>query len=286
MDKKRILVTGSKGQLGSELRVLSEGANWNFFFVDIDTLDITDENAVETFFIDKKINYCINCAAYTAVDQAENNQEAAYKVNVIGAEVLAKVTEKTNSVLFHISTDFVFGGEKLIPYNETDQTSPLSVYGKTKLEGEKAIEQNTKRYYIIRTAWLYSSFGNNFVKTMLNLAKTRDSLGIVVDQVGTPTYAKDLAQVILTIIEHDKEEYGVLHFSNEGVASWYDFAKTIFNIKDVKIEVKPISTFEYPTPAKRPQYSVMDKSKIKNTFNISIPYWQDSLINCLSLIES
>ncbi|WP_044210245.1 dTDP-4-dehydrorhamnose reductase [Flammeovirga sp. OC4] len=283
---KNILVTGSKGQLGSELQFLSNDQNnFNFTFVDIKDLDITNlENVIE-FFTKEKFDYCINCAAYTAVDKAESDQEVAYKVNVEGPRNLAIGSKINQTILFHISTDFVFKGESSTAYTENMSTSSLGIYGETKLKGEQAIAEEISSFYIIRTAWLYSSFGNNFVKTMLRLGRERNELGVIVDQIGTPTYARDLAKVILAMIDFDKENFGIYHYSNEGVASWYDFAKTIFAIKNIEVMVNPIPTSAYPTSAKRPSFSLLDKSKIKKIFNISIPYWQESLLNCLRLMD-
>ncbi|MBB3699808.1 dTDP-4-dehydrorhamnose reductase [Flammeovirga yaeyamensis] len=283
---KHILVTGANGQLGSELQFLSKNHNdFNFTFVDVDDLDITDQNKVIQYFAQGKFDVCINCAAYTAVDKAESDQELAFKVNVCGPENLAIACDKNNTTLFHVSTDFVFEGDSSTAYSENMQTSPLGVYGHTKLKGEQVIQQVLKKYYILRTAWLYSSYGNNFVKTMLRLGRERGELGVIVDQIGTPTYARDLAKAILLLINDNQECYGVYHFSNEGVASWYDFAKTIFMMKNIEVNVNPIPTSAYPTPAKRPSFSLLDKSKIKTTFNITIPYWQESLLNCLKLID-
>ncbi|WP_101958151.1 dTDP-4-dehydrorhamnose reductase [Flammeovirga sp. MY04] len=283
---KNILVTGSNGQLGSELQFLSNNhKDLNFTFVDVDLLDITDLNKVMQFFDQGQFDFCVNCAAYTAVDKAESDQDLAYKVNVEGPKNLAKVCKDKGVILFHVSTDFVFGGDSSTAYREDMPTSPLGVYGDTKLKGEQAIQEATERYYILRTAWLYSSFGNNFVKTMLRLGRERGELGVIVDQIGTPTYARDLAESILSILKDGEGSFGIYHFSNEGVASWYDFAKTIFLMKKVDVNVNPIPTSAYPTPAKRPSFSLLDKSKIKTTFNVTIPYWQDSLLNCLQLID-
>jgi dTDP-4-dehydrorhamnose reductase len=224
-----------------------------------------------------KPDFCVNAAAYTAVDKAENEPEKAALINVTGAKNLAEICKAFNATLIHISTDFVFDGSKQSPYSETDATNPQGVYGQTKLLGERAIENTGGKYYIVRTSWLYSQFGANFMKTMLRLASERDSLNIVNDQIGTPTHAVDLAHAIAKIILSTKHEYGLYHYSNEGVASWYDFAKKIFEINNVKIDVNPIPTSQFPTPAKRPAYSVLDKSKIKRVFGVSVRDWQTSL---------
>tara|TARA_R110000765_G_scaffold143852_5_gene245611 strand:- start:326 stop:1177 length:852 start_codon:yes stop_codon:yes gene_type:complete len=280
---KNVLVTGGNGQLATCIRENSKDQkDLNFLFVDSDQLDITNYNSVNTFFKKEDISYCINCAAYTAVDQAETDEEIADKVNVIGAKNLSETCKLLNAILIHISTDFVFDGMKTTLYTEEDNVKPISVYGLTKLQGEIAISESWEKYIIIRTSWLYSEFGNNFLKTMLRLGAERDSLGVVVDQIGTPTYAVDLAKVIITIINKANPEFGIFHYSNEGVASWYDFAKAIFDISKTNVELLPIRTEAYPTPARRPSFSVMDKSKIKSNLGIEIPYWRDSLIECLS----
>jgi len=282
---KNILVTGGKGQLAScikDLENILEG--FNFIYVDYDELDITKEEEVQAFFKNNKIAYCINCAAYTAVDKAESEPEAARNINDIGVRYLAKACKEYNAVLIQISTDFVFDGQSSKPYTEDDQTNPIGVYGLTKLNGEKS-SSLTDQYFIIRTSWLYSEHGNNFLKTMLRLGREREELSVVCDQIGTPTYAGDLAEIILKIIQDNNSSYGVYQYSNEGVASWYDFAKAIFEESDIKIRVLPIPTAQYPTPAKRPNFSVMDKSKVKEIFDIEIPYWRDSLVKCLNIIH-
>ena len=279
-----VLVTGGNGQLASEFRFLATSSNHEFTFVDVEDLDITNEEQVETFLSENEYDACINCAAYTAVDKAEEDTALAEKVNVEGVEVLAKACDKHDVIVFHVSTDFVFDGKSNVFYKESDETNPISVYGQTKLDGEQALINNAEKYYIIRTSWLYSSFGNNFVKTMLRLGEERESLGIIVDQVGTPTYARDLARAILTIMDSDKKEYGVYHYSNEGVASWYDFALSTLRKKHIEVEINPIPTTQFPTPAERPKFSVMDKSKIKTTFGVEIPHWQDSLELMLHLV--
>ncbi len=271
---KHILVTGSNGQLGSELKILLPDA----VFTDSAELDITDLTAVINFVQTNNINTIINCAAYTAVDKAEDEPELAAKVNAIGPENLAK----TGCKLIHISTDYVFDGCGHKPYLPDDTTAPISVYGKTKLAGEQAVLLLSKEAIIIRTAWLYSSFGNNFVKTMRRLGTERESLNVVADQIGTPTYAKDLAEAIVSILPQVNEQNkGVYHYTNEGVCSWYDFAHEIMELSELKCKVCPIPSSSYPTKAKRPFYSVLDKSKIKQTFNITIPHWKEVLVQCL-----
>ncbi|MBB6461519.1 dTDP-4-dehydrorhamnose reductase [Flammeovirga kamogawensis] len=282
--QKEILVTGARGQLGSELNYLTNTIEAKFTFVDLDELDITNQQAINIFFRERNFTHCINCAAYTAVDKAETDRDIAYKVNVLGVKNLAEVCKENNIVLFHVSTDFVFDGNQITPYSEEIIPSPISVYGETKLEGENEVIKTMTNYFIIRTAWLYSSFGNNFVKTMLRLANEKDELGVIVDQIGTPTYARDLAKAILLIIDQESAAYGVYHYSNEGVASWYDFAQAIFILSKTNIKVNPLHTSAYPTPAKRPKMSVMDKSKFTTSFNITIPYWQSSLIDCLKVL--
>ncbi len=282
-----ILVTGSKGQLGSELKVLSNTyEKYSFTFVDIEELDITNKNAVIEFFRDNNFDYCINSAAYTAVDKAEEDKLKADKVNAVGPSNLAEASNIYGTTLIHVSTDFVFDGNKNIQYTEVDKPNPINVYGASKLRGELLIKEVIYEYFILRTSWLYSTFGNNFVKTMQRLGREKDSLGIIVDQIGTPTYARDLAKAILTIVSTKSNNYGTYHYSNEGVASWYDFAKAIFDYSNIKVELNPISTSQYPTPAKRPSFSVMDKSKIKENINISIPHWTDSLKECIAVIKS
>ena len=284
-----ILITGSKGQVGSELQALNEQfskLDCKPFFSDRDTLNITDKDAVEQFCIQKNITHIINCAAYTAVDKAEDDQKNADKVNHLAVKNLAQIAKDRDISLIHISTDYVFNGKNYKPYTEDDETDPQGVYGKTKLAGEQAMQEiNPANSIIIRTSWVYSSFGNNFVKTMLRLGKERDSLGVIFDQVGTPTYAKDLAQTILDIIPQLKsEKVEIYHYSNEGVLSWYDFAKEIIRMAKLDCQINPIETKEYPTPAKRPHYSLLNKAKIKKEFNIKIPYWKDSLDECLQTL--
>ncbi len=274
------LVVGANGQLGSELKdILKEKG----IYVDRDELDITDSNSINNFFkSNKNISAIINCAAYTAVDKAENDLELATKINVEGPKNLAKI----GLPIVQISTDYVFDGNKNTPYTEDDKTNPKSVYGKTKLAGEEEVLKNAKTAVVIRTAWLYSNYGNNFVKTMIRLGKEKESLNVVFDQVGTPTYAADLAQVIVNILPRIKDgTKEIYHFSNEGVCSWYDFATEIMKANDLKCKVYPIESKDYPTAAARPSFSVLNKDKIKKTFNIKINHWRDGLNNCLEKIK-
>lgn len=282
----KIVVTGAKGQLGSEIYEAAKGiTGYSFDFTNSKALDISSKQSVESYFKNNNYDYCINCAAYTAVDKSEDEKEKADLVNHIGVSILADAC-KINSVIFiHISTDFVFDGDKNISYLESDKTNPINYYGASKLKGEKVIEQSLDKYFIIRTSWLYSSFGNNFVKTMIKLSDSRDSLSIIDDQIGTPTYARDLANVILKFIATRNDNYGVYHYSNEGVACWYDFAKMTFEYSNKNIDLKPISTEQYPLPAKRPKFTVLNKNKIKTKLNISIPHWTDSLKDCLKKIN-
>jgi len=279
-----VLVTGSNGQLASCIKDLAKDhKNLNFIYTDYQELDICDLNQIKTFFKSSpKIAYCINCAAYTAVDKAESEAEKAFEINAQGAKNLAIVCHEFDAVLIQISTDFVFDGEKNEPYLETDVTNPISVYGASKLQGEVEVKQQLEKYFIFRTSWLYSEHGNNFMKTMLRLAETRDEISVVSDQIGTPTYAGDLADVILKLISSKNTNFGLYHYSNEGVVSWYDFAKAIFEVSAIEIKLNPIKTEAYPTPAKRPAYSVMDKIKIKSALKIEIPFWKDNIKNIIN----
>ena len=286
-----VLVTGANGQLGQSLQfIASNYPEFHFVFCASSDLDITNLENCQAIFSKTQPQYCINAAAYTAVDKAESEPEKAYLINVIGAKNLAEVSKKHNTILLHISTDFVFDGNRVVtssevgmPYTEEDIPNPTGVYGQTKLDGEKAIQAVFDNYYIIRTSWIYSQFGNNFMKTMLRLASERDSISVVNDQIGTPTNAVDLAESLMKIICHPERNrgtinnYGIYNFSNEGQCSWYDFAKKIFEINNITIDLKPIPTSSFPTAAKRPKYSVLDKSKIKNTFGIEIKSWEESL---------
>lgn len=276
---KKILVTGANGQLGSELRVLSVNSNHEFLFTDVAELDITNREAVDNYVSEHGTDIIVNCAAYTNVDKAEDDTEMADNINHLAVKNLAEVSAKYKLILIHISTDYVFDGSKNTPYLETDPTAPLGVYGRTKLAGEKAVTDSGCDYLIIRTSWLYSSFGNNFVKTMRRLTAEKDSLKVVFDQVGTPTYAGDLAQAILKIIDSGKyaDNAGIYHFSNEGVCSWYDFAIEIRNLSGNLCDIQPCHSDEFPSKVKRPNFSVLDKTKIKETFGLKIPYWKVSL---------
>jgi dTDP-4-dehydrorhamnose reductase len=281
-----ILVTGSKGQLGSEIKELSKNYSYNFFFTDREELNISKKEAIFTFIKKNSIEIIINCAAYTAVDKAETEEDLVDAINHKAVTYLAQIAKDKNIKLIHISTDYVFNGENFRPYIETDSSSPTGVYGKKKLDGEKALERiNPKNSIIIRTSWVYSSFGANFVKTMLRLGNEREALGVIFDQVGTPTYARDLAKVILDILAKiENENVEIYHYSNEGVLSWYDFAKEIMKMAKIDCTINPIETKDYPTPAKRPHYSLLNKNKIKKQFNITIPFWKDSLDECLDLM--
>ena len=278
-----ILVTGSNGQLGSEIKELSTEYQNNFYFTDRNELDITNKNAVDGFCIQNNIDVIINCAAYTAVDKAEDDEENADKTNHLAVRNLAEISKEKNIKMIHVSTDYVFDGTHYKPYSESDRTNPNGVYGETKLDGEKAMQEvNPENSVIIRTSWVYSSYGANFVKTMLRLGKEKDALGVIFDQVGTPTYAGDLAKTILNILPKiTNKKVEIYHYSNEGVLSWYDFAKEIMKMAKLECQIDPIETKEYPTPATRPYYSLLNKSKIKKEYNIAIPYWKDSLDTCL-----
>ena len=278
-----ILVTGSNGQLGSEIKSISSDYSYNFFFTDRNNIDITSKDSIKEFCQTNSINVIINCAAYTAVDKAQSDIENADLVNRKAVKKLSIVAKELNIKLIHISTDYVFDGKNFKPYVEEFQTNPQSIYGKTKLDGEnELLDINPLNSIIIRTSWVYSYYGNNFVKTMLRLGKEKEELGVIFDQIGTPTYAKDLAKTILDIIpqiENSKVE--IYNYSNEGVLSWYDFAKEIMKMAKLNCKINPIETYQYPTPAKRPHFSLLNKNKIKSTFNIEIPYWKDGLDDCL-----
>ncbi len=279
-----VLITGANGQLGSELREICHNDDkFQFFFTDINDLDITSKQSIDDFLAKNKINFVVNCAAYTQVDRAEDDKQKADLINHIAVKYLAESCKKHDAFLIHISTDYVFAGKNNVPYIEDYQTEPLGVYGLTKLNGEKQLINSGCKYIIIRTSWLYSSFGSNFVKTIMRLAKEKEELKVVFDQVGTPTYAYDLAKLILTVLKSKdySEKQGVYHFSNEGVCSWYDFAVQIRNLVGAKCEIIPCHSDEFPSKVKRPNFSVLDKTKIKETFNYKIPYWLDSLKTCM-----
>ncbi|WP_353083421.1 dTDP-4-dehydrorhamnose reductase [Flavobacterium sp.] len=277
-----VLVTGANGQLGQAIEFISGNyPEINFVFCDSSELDITNKENCRETFIKYKPNFCINTAAYTAVDKAESETQKAHLINVIGPTNLAETCKEHEVVLIHISTDFIFDGNQTKPYTETDNPNPTSVYGQTKLDGEKAIQKILKQHFIIRTSWVYSQFGNNFMKTMLRLSSERDSLSVVNDQIGTPTNAVDLAEALIKIVSSNFQfltsNFGIYNFSNEGHCSWYDFAKKIFEINNIKIDITPIPTSSYPTPAKRPTQSVLDKTKIKLVFCVIIDCWDESL---------
>jgi dTDP-4-dehydrorhamnose reductase len=284
----RILVTGANGQLGQCIKELSSkiDSNNTYIFKSSADLNITQYKQVITEFIIGNFDFCINCAAYTNVDKAETDVENAADVNTFGAKNLAIACRQTNTTLLHISTDFVFDGSKNSPYTETDTTSALGVYGATKQQGEKEIIQNLSPYYIIRTSWLYSEYGHNFMKSMIRLGNEKVQLSIVDDQTGTPTYAKDLAEVLINIITRKPIPYGIYHLSNEGTATWFEFAQAIFEINNNSINLSPITTEAYPLPAKRPKYSVMDKTKLKKALSLEIPHWKDSLAKALKAHHS
>ncbi|MGB5820718.1 MAG: dTDP-4-dehydrorhamnose reductase [Saonia sp.] len=282
-----ILVTGASGQLGKCIQGLAqEHSDLIFSFTDIPELDITDENSVNSYFEENSFDYCINCAAFTAVDLAESQKNKAYLINAEAVRILTEACNVNNCVLIHISTDFVFDGEKKGPYNEKDIPNPINVYGKSKLQGEFYVQEILKNYFIIRTSWVYSEHGKNFLKTMLRLGHEMEEINVVDDQMGSPTYAADLAAFILFLITNKRQEYGLYHYSNEGTISWYDFAVKIFEVAELNLKVNSICTAAYPTQAKRPKRSNLSKTKTINTFKITIPLWSDSLINCFSLLKT
>lgn len=281
-----ILITGCNGQLGNELQLLEkDNAQHVFFNTDVKQLDITDREAVNAFVAENEIDCIVNCAAYTAVDKAESDKELCTTLNTVAPAYLAAAVEKRGGVMIQVSTDYVFDGTSHMPYTENDVPSPDSVYGSTKLAGELDVMKFCSRTMIVRTAWLYSTFGNNFVKTMLRLGREKSELGVVFDQIGTPTYARDLAVAIMAAINKGVVP-GIYHFSDEGVCSWYDFAKAVHRMAGINTcHVRPLHTSEYPTPANRPHYSVLDKTKIKETYCIEIPHWEDSLSDCIKALQ-
>ncbi|MCP4178149.1 MAG: dTDP-4-dehydrorhamnose reductase [bacterium] len=290
--KAKILITGADGQLGKEIQKIGLNyPNFSFIFTDVNELDIVNIKSLKGFFSENKIDFIINCAAYTNVDGAENEISLAEKINIKGPENLAEISNEYNCPLIHISTDYVYGGEvQAVPYKETDLTKPVSFYGKTKLKGEEKVKK-ANEYVIVRTSWLYSSFGNNFVKTMIRLGNERQELNVIFDQIGTPTYAGDLAESLLEIVWKRIENKtsplsGVYNFSNEGVCSWYDFAVEIMDFSQIDCKVYSIETKDYPTPAERPHFSVLNKNKIKTDFGIKIPHWRKSLKKCISEINN
>ncbi len=282
----KILVTGAGGQLGNAVRAVFDRDNEiEAVYTDFDSLDITDAEAVERAVSELGVDFIVNCAAYTAVDKAESDEVKATAINSTAVGILGEVAAKHRAKVIHVSTDYVFSGENYRPYEENDEPYPQGNYGRTKLDGEGRLLSFCLDSVIIRTAWLYSEYGANFVKTMLTKGRELGKLKVVADQIGTPTYAGDLAQAIYQIVKHPHWTPGIYHYSNEGVASWYDFAKAIFEIADEKVEVEPIPTSAYPTPAKRPHYSVLNKSKIKQTYGIEVPYWRDSLKTCIRKLK-
>jgi len=282
----KVLVIGAGGQLGQCIKkVVGQRNIDNVIFPEEGAANILNIEDLDALFNNEKPTHVINCAAYTAVDKAEDELDLAKAINETGASNLAVLCKKHQATLIQISTDFVFEGNEIKLLKEDDVAKPISVYGATKLDGELAIINVLDQHIIIRTSWLYSEFANNYVKTMLKLGAERDELNIIADQVGTPTYAVDLANVIFDIIQHPEQKYGVYHFSNEGVTSWYDFAKAIFTLSETKVNVNPIPTSAYPTKARRPHFSVMDKTKIKLDYNIQVPYWLDSLAKCLEQLK-
>lgn len=289
---KSILVTGKDGQLGQSIEKISlEYSQFNFTFVGRDQLNLSNNKSILDFFTDKKFDVIINCAAYTAVDQAESEPELADQINNLAVKCLAEIAKQQDAVFVHISTDYVFDGKKYLPYIEEDLTNPKNVYGKSKLEGERAVVDVNPKGAIIRTSWVYSEYGNNFVKTMLRFGKERNKLNVIFDQIGSPTYAVDLAKAILAVVSQPEINDStlstkILHYSNEGVCSWFDFAKAIFDLSEINCAVYAIDTKDYPTPAQRPHYSLMNKSKIKKDYDINIPYWRDALQVCLKNLES
>jgi len=282
----KTLVLGASGQLGQCLKKVATQKNINrLYFPDENAANILDKDLLKMLFEEQKPEFVINCAAYTAVDKAEDDVDLCRKINKDGALNIAKLCKVYNATLIHVSTDFVFEGNGHELLREEDEAKPVNVYGLTKLEGEQDVIRTLSKYFILRTSWLYSEYGNNFVKGMLMLSAERDELSIIADQVGTPTYAIDLAETIFHIIESGKTDYGVYHYSNEGVSSWYDFAVGVFDISKTQVKVNPIPTSQYRTRSVRPKFSVMDKTKIKSTFGIEIPYWRDSLVRCINALK-
>lgn len=282
-----ILITGSNGQLGNEMQLAAvRFPDFNYIYTDVAELDICDKGALDAFVKANNVNVIVNCAAYTAVDKAEDDVELCYKINRDAVRNIAEVASDNKVKVVHVSTDYVFDGTNYLPYTEDMPVCPATVYGKSKLEGEQALLENCMESVILRTAWLYSSFGNNFVKTMMKLGTERDSLGVIFDQVGTPTYAADLADAIMQLISSETFVPGIYHFSDEGVCSWYDFTKTIHRMANITCDVKPIETKDYPARTPRPHFSVLNKGKIKSTYGISIPHWEVSLEKCIQLLQN
>ena len=287
---KRVLVTGKNGQLGLSIaKIAQDYPQYDMTFVGRDQLDLSQSQTIIEYFQSKTFNVIINCAAYTAVDKAESDPEIAIQVNYLAVKQMAQIAKNQNAILIHISTDYVFNGKNHKPYVETDPVDPINLYGQTKLKGEQSIYIIQPKGMVIRTSWLYSEFGDNFVKTMLRLGKERENLDVIYDQVGSPTFAGDLAKAIFDMLsrpfQFGKESLQTFHFSNEGICSWYDFAKTIFELSNIHCRVNPIETKDYPTPAKRPHYSVLNKLKIRQGYMLEISYWKDSLATCLNELE-
>jgi len=281
-----ILVTGSHGQLGNEMQqAANRYPSFQYIYTDVEELDICDKNALQAFVKDNKVNIIVNCAAYTAVDKAEDDVELCYRINRDAVRNIGEVAQENKVKVVHVSTDYVFDGTNHLPYTEDLPVCPATIYGKSKLEGEQALMESGDQVVILRTAWLYSSFGNNFVKTMMKLGTERDALNVIFDQIGTPTYAADLADTILTLLSHETFVPGIYHFSDEGVCSWYDFTKSIHRIAGITCDVRPIETKDYPARTPRPNYSVLNKAKIKSTYGINIPHWEESLEKCISLLQ-
>lgn len=282
-----ILVTGANGQLGNAMRLTAKNSSNHYLFTDVAELDITNLEAVREIVSNYRIQVIVNCAAYTNVDKAEDDFETADLINHKAVENLAVAAKEQDATLIHVSTDYVFKGDKCIPCSEMWETEPLGVYGITKLAGERSIQESGCKYLIFRTAWLYSAFGKNFVKTMQRLTSEKDTLKVVFDQVGTPTYANDLAQIIYKVIEENLlDQQGIYHFSNEGVCSWYDFAKEICELSGNQCDIQPCHSDEFPSKVERPHFSILDKTKVKNTFRITIPYWKDSLKKCIEELKN
>lgn len=282
---QNILVTGSKGQLGNEMQVIAvRYPQFHFIYTDVDELDLCNAVAVETFFDSHPIHFVVNCAAYTAVDKAEDDYELCYRINEDAVRILGEVAHRHHARVVHISTDYVFDGRSYLPYTEDMPVSPATVYGKSKLAGEQLLMKVCPEAVILRTSWLYSVFGNNFVKTMLRLGRERNQLNVIYDQVGTPTYAADLADAILHIIASEKWKPGVYHYSNEGVCSWYDFTRSIHQLAGIDCQLIPIESKDYPAKTPRPHYSVLNKSKIKTSYGMPIPHWEDSLHRCIDVL--
>ncbi len=283
-----ILITGCKGQLGTEIiKIAKTDKIHTWFFTDVDRLDICDAQAVEDYFSSNEIQVCINCAAYTAVDKAEDEPDLALKINAKAPQILAQACKRHEALLVHVSTDYVFSGNGTSPYQESETVAPQSVYGSTKAEGERLIRESGCNYFIVRTAWLYSATGKNFVKTMLMLADTRDEINVVCDQKGTPTWAYDLAEMLIHLVNQNglNPVHETFHFTNEGIITWYDFTVAIMEIAGKTCKVNPITTDQYPAKAHRPAYSVLDKTKIKNYTNRTIPFWRDSLVKCIEELK-